>query len=487
VTTLFDLDVSSFAIGTPLSEFGVELAVVAGRHGQKCLGLNGVQASQAIFRGHTPKDFECIVTADFNLPIDEGQTFSAQLLSLKLSDGLVRTVDITLSQEEAAPPQAFFSLAGPPLAPQKPCTNVAVPWKTNKLTTLKLDKASGSLRIFYNDRLLCGSPIAENQALREFSVFLGPAAKIYDVMIRELSPAEMETPLPVTASTAPPAQSGSPSATPPAGSAPATAASGSPTPAPGATTAPGATATTQPPPTGDQGAVAPLPAAPPRWLDEPGMTRFDLRIDTPGAVLTSYGDDVVVRRDNEGKYLAAPTQREVRVRYPVKGGKDFKLDVIISNVFDLNIREGYVGRYNLFNIRYKNGVTDYFTINLFQDESFVWQSRYSISSVGPSSTDRANTNFFPWDNGLNFNNYTVIKSPGMIKFFSNGEFVRTEPSQGDEMVSVEMPLRYNERLYNVIVRDTTPHPTPPSADQTGATAPAPASAPAPGAVKEAKP
>ncbi len=152
--------------------------------------------------------------------------------------------------------------------------------------------------------------------------------------------------------------------------------------------------------------------------------------------------------------MASTSPKGSNVLFPAPPVEDFSVDILIRNAFDLSEREGRTDRFFLFTINYKSGIKEVYTLNLTRNENYVWHSRYFISRSGPKIMAwTAATDYRPWNNSLDFNEYKVIKEKGLLRFFFNGEFIRNETSKGDAVESVKVNLRENERLYDVIVRD----------------------------------
>jgi hypothetical protein len=192
------------------------------------------------------------------------------------------------------------------------------------------------------------------------------------------------------------------------------------------------------------------PPPPPK----PGVTCFEFHDQQLGSPSAKYGANVVLLRDDEGKYLSPTVHEGANIRLEALAGPKFSVRILAKNNFPLTRRQETVDRFFLFTLKYKNGTSELFRINLKQDTDFVWQSRYSISRSGPEIMNwTATTDFRPWNDAMNFNEYKVVHNGSHISFFVNGEFVRTETSRGDTLAAVEMPVRFEERLYDIIVQD----------------------------------
>lgn len=402
----FRLDLSSYNIGSLLPRFGPVAVVLPDRDGKKGIGLNGLAQGEIDFPGQKLRDFALTVLTDYRLPIREGVNIEANLMTVLLGESTQRQLTVNLSQAEAEPPKAVFSLTGPQLAPGMFCYQVPMYWEEGQLTKLTLEKRSGSLRIIYNGKLLCTSPIDDKLTLTGYSVRLGADSVIHDVELLEV-PTGYEV---VTESL---------------------------------------------PPTVGEPIEEAEPEKPgPRPEPEPGVTSFDYYARSPGSPSKDYGANMVILRDEEGKYLTPTNAAGANVKLVAPTGPRFSTDILVKNAFPLSESQNTTNRLFLFTLIYKNGVREVYSLTLVQDPNFIWQSSYTISRSGPDIMNwSATTDFRPWDNALNFNDYKVVKNGANLTFFFNGEFIRTEPSKGDALAAVEMPLRHEERLYDIVVRD----------------------------------
>ncbi|MHC1711429.1 MAG: hypothetical protein AB9872_04675 [Solidesulfovibrio sp.] len=401
------LNIQHLDIGMPLPVFGKNLAVVPAQDGHKCVGLNGVNASEASFSGKGFKNFQIDAAINFNFPFREGKTFSKELLSLRLGTSAQRTFMVTIKQGEAEPPMAVFSLAGPKLAPDMFCTTKPLRWKEDMpdaTTKLLVKKETGAIRFEYNGELVCTSPLDPSLPLTGFSAPLAVNARIYDMALTQL---------------------------PDAG-------------APGASD-PGHTATAE-------GQEQAFPSA--EIGQSNGVTHFDLSKLSSGTPVGALGKNLVVLDDEEGKYIASAAPEGSYVLFPGQTGKDFSVGILIKNAFVLNKRNENTDRFFLFRVNYKNGIRELYAISLTRTSDLIWRSRYFISRGGADSMDwSVATDYRPWNNAIDFNEYKVIKEKNLLRFFVNGEFIRSEKTLGDAFESVKVDLRGNERLYDIIVRD----------------------------------
>ena len=404
--TCVRLNIQHLDIGIPLPLLGKNLAVVPAIDGHKCVGLNGVSAASATFAGKGLKSFQIEAALNCNLPFREGTTFSSELLSLRLGTAAERRLLVTIKQGEAEPPMAVFSLAGPKFATDMYCSSKPLRWKEDQpdaTTNLLVKKEAGAIRFEYDGELVCTSPLDPNLPLTTFSAPLTNNGRVYNMVLTQLPD-----------------------------------------------TLPGATPSGQ-----AAGEAREQPISSADMSQANGLTRIDLTKLTPGTPTGSLGKNLIVLGDEEGKYIASATPEGSYVLLPVQDtGKDFSVGILIKNAFVLNTRSGSTDRFFLFRINYKNGISELYAINLTRSPDIVWRSRYFISRSGQDKMDwTVGTDYRPWNNALDFNEYKVIKEKELIRFFVNGEFIRSEKTLGDVLASVKVDLRANERLYDIIVRD----------------------------------
>jgi hypothetical protein len=412
------LNIQHLDIGMPLPVFGKNLAVVPARDGHKCVGLNGVSASQASFKGKQFKNFKIDAKMDFNFPLSEGSTFKTQLLSLRLGTSAERTFDVTISQGEAEPPMAVFSVSGPKLAPDMFCSQKPLRWKEDQpdaTTSLLITKEAGSIRFEYDGEMVCTSPLDPNLTLTGFSTPINGNTHIYDMALIKLPDA---------------AEPGVPAAG-------AKASTGLTINGRGAT---------------EEAQEQPFPAA--EIAKANGVTHFDLKKLSAGSPVGGLGKNLLVLDDEEGKYVTSPSPEGSYVLLPAETGKDFSVSILIKNAFVLSDRTDRTDHFFLFRINYKNGVKELYTTDITRPSNTLWRSRYYISRSGPDLMDwTTSTDYRPWNNALDFNEYKVIKEKDLIRFFFNGEFIRSEKTMGDVLQTVKVDLREHERLYDIVVRD----------------------------------
>lgn len=423
-TVRVGLNIQHLGIGIPLPTFGKNLAVVPAPDGHRCVGLNGVRDSEVYFKGKHFRDFKIEARMQYNFPLREGTTFKSRLLSMRLGDSAERSFDVTISQGEAEPPMALFSVSGPALAPDMFCSTRPIRWREDMpdaTTLLRIQKEAGSIRFEYDGQLVCTSPLDPTLTLSRFSVPLVGDGRIYDMALYLL-----DTDPTVEAAKGKKGRAAK-------GKAGGTAINGR-----------GAT---------EEAQEEPFPAA--EIAHDDGLTHLDLKRLSPGSPVGGVGKNLIVLHDEEGKYLASASPQGSYVLLPATTGKDFTIRILIKNAFVLSDRTGRTDHFFLFRINYKNGVKELFTTDITRPTNILYRNRYYISRSGPDMMDwTAATDYRPWNNALDFNEYKIVKQQGLIRFFFNGEFVRSEKSMGDLLESVKVDLREHERLYDIRVRDS---------------------------------
>lgn len=425
------LNIQHLGIGIPLPTFGKNLAVVPAPDGHRCVGLNGVNESTVAFKGKHFRNFKIEAQMNYNYPYQEGTTFKRHLLTMRLGDSAERSFDVTISQGEAEPPMAVFSVSGPALAPDMFCSPKPIRWREDMpdaTTHLRIKKEAGSIRFEYDDQLVCTSPLDPNLTLTGFSVPLTGNARVYDMALILL---------PDTPPTAEAAKgtAGAPGA--------GTKASGA---ADGSTAINGRGAT-------EEAQEEPFPAAEIARAD--GLTHIDLKRLSTGSPVGGIGKNLIVLDDEEGKYVASASPQGSYVLLPAATGKNFTVSILIKNAFVLSERTGRTDHFFLFRVNYKNGVKELYTTDITRPSNILYRNRYYISRSGPDMMGwTAATDYRPWNNALDFNEYKIIKEKNLLRFFFNGEFIRSERTMGDVLESVKVDLREHERLYDIRVQDT---------------------------------
>ncbi len=175
---------------------------------------------------------------------------------------------------------------------------------------------------------------------------------------------------------------------------------------------------------------------------------LDLKASKEGDLVTEFGKNIAVFQDIEGKSLGSNVHAGATAEIKLNSHKNFKALVYIKKdiPFDFLHSEDLL----LFTLHYKNGKYEPYSFNLTltdDNQPMAYFRSWSYS-----------TETFPWANAANFNEYKVEKKDGLIVFFYNGKFMYNFPSEGDELIQMKIPLRWNDRFYNVLIfdEDSTP-------------------------------
>lgn len=170
---------------------------------------------------------------------------------------------------------------------------------------------------------------------------------------------------------------------------------------------------------------------------------LDLKQYKEGDLAPDYGQNIAVFRDREGKSLGSNVHDGAMAVVDLKSHKNFKALVYIKKdiPFDFLHSEELL----LFTLHYKNGKYEPYSFNLTITDANQPMAYFRSWS---NSTD-----VFPWANAANFNEYKVEKRDNLIVFFYNGKFMFNFPAKGDELVQLKVPLRWNDRFYNILIYD----------------------------------
>ncbi|WP_027183761.1 hypothetical protein [Desulfovibrio inopinatus] len=391
VGTQYSLDFNGLAIGTPLPQYGIDLAVVPADNTTLAMGLNGINQSVAVFDGHSLAHFRMSATVFYNFP-DSADEETETLITFDLTEGVTRQLraKLTTSPDDGKT-WALFALKGGTYAPDMLCGPQKILWKEGKPKTIVLEKQQGALRYFVDDQLVCGSPVSDSAVMRDFTIHLSTGALVYSVELDALP----KTP---TQTTAEPTRK------------------------------------------------------PVEQHGDNTFYRISMAGKNPGDPYTMYGSNLIVLRDDQGKYLGSASKDGSNIAFPVTTTDAFGVDILTRNMFPLSDRVGWTDRFDLFTLIYKNGIKESYSLNVMEDENYQLMGRYFISRSGPNYTGyTSSTDWLPWVNAVDFNEFKVLKANGVIRLFYNGQFIRNEPTRGDSLIRVHIPLRYGDRLYDIIV------------------------------------
>ncbi len=387
----YSLDFNGLAIGSPLPQYGEDLAVVPADNTTLAMGLNGVNESIAIFDGHRLAHFRTSATVMFNFPNSANEE-TETLISYDFSGDLTRQLRVKIeTSAKDGKTWAFFSLRGGQYSPDMLCGPKKIRWDEGKPKTIVLEKQQGALRFYVEDELVCGAPVSDSTVLRDFNIHMSYGALIYAVELDELP----QTPTPSSAA----------------------------------------------------------PKRPPvEQRGDDTVYRVSMADKKPGDPYTLYGPNIIVMRDEQGKYLACSSKDGSNLSFPATTTDAFGVDILIRNQFPLSDRAGWTDRFALFTLVYKNGIKESFSLNVTEDENYQLAGRYFISRSGPNIMGyTSSTDWISWVNAVDFNEFKILKNNGIIRLFYNGKFIRNEPTKGDTLIGINIPLRYGDRLYDIIV------------------------------------
>ena len=169
----------------------------------------------------------------------------------------------------------------------------------------------------------------------------------------------------------------------------------------------------------------------------------DLKAFKEGDLTPEFGKDVAVFQDIEGKSLGSNVHAGTMAEVKLHSHRNFKALVYIKKdiPFDFLHSEDLL----LFTLHYKNGKYEPYSFNLTLTDANQPMAYFRSWSYS--------TETFPWANAANYNEYKVEKKDGLIVFFYNGKFMYNFPAVGDELVQIKVPLRWNDRFYNVFIYD----------------------------------
>ncbi len=180
---------------------------------------------------------------------------------------------------------------------------------------------------------------------------------------------------------------------------------------------------------------------------KPGFS-LDLKQFKEGDLTPDFGKDVAVFQDIEGKSLGSNVHQGATAVVNLNSHKNFKALVYVKKdiPYDFLHSEDLL----LFTLHYKNGKYEPYAFNLTMGDNNQPMAYFRSWSYS--------TDVFPWANAANFNEYKVERKDGLAVFFYNGKFMFNFPSEGDELVQIKVPLRWNDRFYNVVIYDEDPNP-----------------------------
>lgn len=176
--------------------------------------------------------------------------------------------------------------------------------------------------------------------------------------------------------------------------------------------------------------------------------RLDLKAYKQGDLVPEYGKSIAVFQDIDGKSLGSNANQGATAEIPLSSHKNFKALVYIKKAISYDFLHSE--ELLLFTLHYDNKKYEPYSFKLTITDANQPMAYFRSWSYS--------TDVFPWANAANFNEYRVEKQDGLIRFFYNGKFMYNFPSAGDALVQIKVPLRWNDRLYNVLIYDEDPNP-----------------------------
>lgn len=180
---------------------------------------------------------------------------------------------------------------------------------------------------------------------------------------------------------------------------------------------------------------------------KPGFS-LNLKNFKEGDLTPDFGENIAVFKDTEGKSLGSNSRKGATAMINLSSKTNYKALIYIKKdiPYDFLHSEDLL----LFTLHYKN--------NKYEPYSFKLTLTDDNQPMAYFRSWSYSTEAFRWANAANFNEYRVEKKDGLIVFFYNGKFMYNFPSEGDELVQIKVPLRWNDRFYNVLIYDEAPNP-----------------------------
>jgi len=162
-----------------------------------------------------------------------------------------------------------------------------------------------------------------------------------------------------------------------------------------------------------------------------------------GQPAPDFGKNLQVYNDPNGKSLGPVSREGALAVIPVTSSNDFALRVLVARTLSYDFLYSETIEFLRFHFANKKWEQVAFVMSMDDKNSPVayYQSRLQASET------------FPWDMAVNFNDCYLIKQNGQIRFFFNGRFVLAYPTEGTSLTEVRVPLQWDDRLYNVLVKN----------------------------------
>lgn len=170
---------------------------------------------------------------------------------------------------------------------------------------------------------------------------------------------------------------------------------------------------------------------------------LDLSAYSPGSPVPEYGKNLVVYKDANGKSLGPNSRDGAMVIMPLTSAPNFTVRVLVSRKISWDFL--YSETFEFFRMHFANKAWEQaafvMSMNDKNEPEAYFQSRTSSSAT------------FPWDMAVNFDDLYIVKQGKEMRFFFNGLFIMTYPTAGDSLTQVRVPLKWDDRLYNVLVEN----------------------------------
>ncbi len=172
----------------------------------------------------------------------------------------------------------------------------------------------------------------------------------------------------------------------------------------------------------------------PRWS-------LDLSQYAPGDMAPEFGKNLVVYQDVNGKSLGPLGRDGALAVIPLTSQQDFTLRVLVQKQLS-------------YDFLYKTTIEFlrmHFANKAWEQVAFVMSMDDKNQPVAYFQSRTSDSDTFPWDMAVNFNDCYLVKEGAQLRFFFNGTFVLAYPTSGNTLTQVRVPLNWNERLYNVLL------------------------------------
>lgn len=167
---------------------------------------------------------------------------------------------------------------------------------------------------------------------------------------------------------------------------------------------------------------------------------LDLSGYAEGEIVTELGPNLIVFQDQEGKSLGVNNEEEVKVALPAMTGESFDATLYVKNAFDFAFTTANK-TYQLFEFKYANGRTELYYLKFARGSGGRMEVKFLVRGE--------DTEYAPWVDSANFNEYRVEKRGSACRFFFNGSFLYNYETRGDSLEEVRVFLRPGARFYDL--------------------------------------